>query len=515
MHAKTTNDSSCVSPLNLLNLKDDDQADDEGSPPALEAGPKFHTNQRVLCVDSNQVISTDAANTQSNQPRPLYEAVVKRSGLRHVDPTTNKILPETKLSFSKKRGRCHGGPNQQILLQQLNNPHTEKQWCHLIHFQGWNSRWDQWMTEGEIFPDVEEHRVRLATVTAVGGGGGGGTGVVRSEESAEKDNPKKKKKLGRPKKMVNEDDSDGGMEVDDTVDLEMNRNLQKISNACTLPFTLQTILVDDRDKITKKVYPPPSFTSAEDESAEQRWRKGITMLHALPSQMSIMKVLAEFVQAKKREDLEEFAREQERLKEIQQPHQLELEGGVSAEENNTKQQTEEVQHTKHSSAITTKAILKLKKKKRKEFALSILSLVDASLPLFLLYNQERGQYLEVMMPDSKGEGEEGRSAKKRPCEVYGAEHLLRLFVRLPLLLSKYDLSAFTTSKVKTAADGVIDKENGNVEKDVQSTTLSSEEITQEIAGFISELIVFMQRNRDLCFEEKYCTSTAKLLRALH
>ncbi|CAK4073205.1 unnamed protein product [Aphanomyces euteiches] len=51
---------------------------------------------------------------------------------------------------------------------------------------------------------------------------------------------------------------------------------------------------------------------------------------------------------------------------------------------------------------------------------------DKALPLLLLYRQERAQYNQL-------------GSDIVPSSVYGAEHLLRLFVRLPLLMSQMDL----------------------------------------------------------------------------
>jgi len=64
---------------------------------------------------------------------------------------------------------------------------------------------------------------------------------------------------------------------------------------------------------------------------------------------------------------------------------------------------------------------------------------DKALPVILLYLQEREQYnlVKAKFPD------------KPPSQVYGAEHLLRLFVRLPTLLAQTDLSPPEVSQVQT------------------------------------------------------------------
>ncbi|CAM9432310.1 unnamed protein product [Ectocarpus fasciculatus] len=59
---------------------------------------------------------------------------------------------------------------------------------------------------------------------------------------------------------------------------------------------------------------------------------------------------------------------------------------------------------------------------------------DKALPLILLYRQERTQY-DITVQKLPG---------KSPSEIYGAEHLLRVFVRLPQLLAQ---SALTPPEV--------------------------------------------------------------------
>ncbi|CAM9227841.1 unnamed protein product [Scytosiphon promiscuus] len=59
---------------------------------------------------------------------------------------------------------------------------------------------------------------------------------------------------------------------------------------------------------------------------------------------------------------------------------------------------------------------------------------DKALPLILLYRQERTQY-DITVQKLPG---------KSPSEIYGAEHLLRVFVRLPQLLAQ---SALTPAEV--------------------------------------------------------------------
>mmetsp|Transcript_1466 Transcript_1466/g.3077 ORF Transcript_1466/g.3077 Transcript_1466/m.3077 type:complete len:504 (+) Transcript_1466:236-1747(+) len=454
------------------------------STPTLESGPTFHVNEKVLVTDSRQ--TEGAAESTNNELPSLYEAIIRKSGLRHVDPTSRKIMPER-----KNRGRRQHHQNH----QDPSNGNGIKEWCHLVHFQGWNARHDRWMTETDVFHDTPINRKRVMR---------GNTGKVARAPPKPKEEEKKKKKRGR------QDGEDGG-----SVAHSYHKNLQLITKACELPFTLQTILVDDRDKITKKIYPPPSFNNNDNSMDIQS--KGIKMLHVLPATMTIIDVMGQYICDKKRDDLEAFAREQERQqeeKEKQQPPPMSGDVNVNNEDshkaaeskdgnpnNDNKQQSV-------SSTISTKAILKLKKKKRKQFALSMIALVDISLSLFLLYKEERGQFATNMGEgnssaqsaavgggedgEDSGSGQEQENARKRPSEVYGAEHLLRFLLKLPFILSQYD-----AKNIEAARNVGVDEEG-----DSDTYILASKEQSQEFAHHLSELIVFLQKHLD-CFKGKY------------
>jgi hypothetical protein len=433
-----------------------------------DSGPKFHTNERVLVLDSSR--TSQESSNKTNQP-PLYEATIKQSGLRNVDPLTKKVLSEAKFAFSKKRGRrrhLHQAQQQHELHDQ------EKEWCYLIHFLGWNSRHDKWIPETDVFRNTEENRQRLESNTPK---------VVRAVKVPPKE--KKKIKSGRPKKA--EDGNDGG-----------DSRVGKLVESCELPFALQRILIDDRDKIIQTVYPPASGITSRDPA--EVYKKGITMLHTLPSSMNIQSILARFLEAKKKEDLEEFVRERDKMascdggaaegsqKQLQgsqkqlQGSQKQLQGsedeaGKANKPNANGSNTERDDTSKcPPNKIISKDVLKLRKKKRKQFALSLLEVADASLPKILLYANERRQYEELASGKESGVNNESTSNEAEtsattPSKIYGGEHLLRLFVKLPHLL--------------TALNNPVDDE------------------VIELAAFISEFLVFMQKNRAECFLGQY------------
>eukprot|EP00985_Skeletonema_marinoi_P017947 scaffold9962_cov153-Skeletonema_marinoi.AAC.2 len=180
--------------------------------------------------------------------------------------------------------------------------------------------------------------------------------------------------------------------------------------------------------------------------------------------------MGQYVHTKKQEDLETFASYHRRL-------QRDLSGNSSCSDGGVGEESS-------MDVILTKEDLKMNKKKRKEFALSILALVDASLPLFLLYAEERDQFTKLMAQfakeDDKQSDNDHQTPKRQPSHLYPAEYLLRLFVKIPYLLSEFDLK-----------------------KNNPASILLADEKTQDFARFLSELIVFIQTRVDECFAGNY------------
>ncbi|XP_038897435.1 protein MRG1-like isoform X3 [Benincasa hispida] len=71
-----------------------------------------------------------------------------------------------------------------------------------------------------------------------------------------------------------------------------------------------------------------------------------------------------------------------------------------------------------------------------EIVKGLICYFDKALPAMLLYKSERQQYEELMINDVS------------PSSIYGAEHLLRLFVRLPELLSQANIEEETLMELQ-------------------------------------------------------------------
>mmetsp|Transcript_9858 Transcript_9858/g.16725 ORF Transcript_9858/g.16725 Transcript_9858/m.16725 type:complete len:112 (-) Transcript_9858:16-351(-) len=72
---------------------------ESGEEAADYSGPKYHAQQKVLCIDTNNNTSDDAF-------APLYEAVIRKSELKYIDPTTQKNIAQQK---ERQRQRSRWG----------------------------------------------------------------------------------------------------------------------------------------------------------------------------------------------------------------------------------------------------------------------------------------------------------------------------------------------------------------------------------------------------------------------
>ena len=335
--------------------EDDDDGDDEPT-------PSFAVNQRVVCQEFGA----------------LYEAVVRKTFFQHGKVETN--------NQSNNNNNNGGGGGK---------------WTYLVHFLGWNSRWDRWLEENEIMELTEEQKQKLAQQER------------KEKEKKELERKRKKEKaeaeaeISRQKRRLQQqqqqqrgDDSAGPSDL-------YSSNGFSWEDWCELPYTLKTVLVDDRERIMRMGIEFPFGYDCVIEPG--KWEPA-RQVHQLPATVTVQTVLHQYIKLKK--------------KDAATPEE-----GFAAE------------------------------RRAKAFCESLTRLFHDALPVCLLYNPERQQYLGVNADPAL------RSLPK--CQVYSCEFLLRLFVRLPTLLSQQ-------------------------RKD-----------RKEMGQQIADLIVVLQKNRHWCFKAKY------------
>ena len=322
------------------------------------------------------------------------------------------------------------------------NPHHH--WAYFVHYLGWNSRWDKWMTEDNIEEDSLEVRSRAQKAKEEAKK----AEILKKEKKRESEREKKERKLKKTKKQKTTNDEDN-----DDSDLSItSRDMKKMSikdiltSCCELPFTLKTVLMDDREKINN-IGRLKKISNTKKESMKPN-----LLVHALPVSINIKLIIAQFVKIKHRE-INEKAK-----------------SGKDRKETETQDDSSSKDTSKNS---TTDTDSEEQLEKWRSFERGILNLFDEMLPKYLLYNQEREQYLNLYrsVDDSLD--------TLSPSEIYPGEFLLRMMVRLPLLLS-------TSLRVKM----MCDKEPSYGE-------------LCDLGNRLKQLIVFLQKNRVSCFKGRY------------
>jgi mortality factor 4-like protein 1 len=142
----------------------------------------------------------------------------------------------------------------------LKSSWTGQHWTFLVHYLGWNSRWDKWLDEASIFPDTPQLR--------------------RSQQAA-----------SNKRQMTD------AAEISSTNAKKRSVERKKrppTAEYCELPFLLKTVLVQDREKVMRS----PELTTCE-----CCWNPA-RLVHDVPARVTIQTVLEHFVkcQTKQHDD---------------------------------------------------------------------------------------------------------------------------------------------------------------------------------------------------------------------
>jgi len=210
---------------------------------------------------------------------------------------------------------------------------TGQHWTFLVHYLGWNARWDKWLEETHVYADTLEMRQKSQQEQH------------KRKRTSPEETPRKKRVERGP----------------------------SYADYCELPFTLKTILVQDREKVMRLGFDAPLDCNVT------KWRPA-REVHHLPARISVKTVLDHYVKCKRKE------------------HDDDDKKALAAEQ------------------------------KARAFVQDVAMLFDETLATCLLYPPERAQH-EAIQAHSE-------LSQKRKCELYGCEFLLRFLVRLPVLLEE-------------------------------------------------------------------------------
>lgn len=246
-------------------------------------------------------------------------------------------------------------------------------WEFLVHYQGWNSRWDRWVDANKIAKESATESLRAAGLLSPATK----AAVQSTEEDAENEETIVNVTANRKRK--------NDAEMSKTVAMSSrkrrtakNRKVLPYTYHCELPLTLQTVLVEEWERVTspsQKIGKPPT-----------------RLVHSLPASVTIHQVLKHFAKKQKQAVYEEASN---------------------------------ISNDALESSSRKMTVLNID-----DFCNGMSQLFQAALPKCLLYDQERPQY-ELLLNDHE-------LSQKRYTEVFGCEYLLRLYVRLPVLLPDTD-----------------------------------------------------------------------------
>ena len=256
-----------------------------------------------------------------------------------------------------------------------------------VHYQGWNKKWDEWLAPSKIVRDTPENRTameaaneaaRAAASGAAPSGKSGGAGKSKEPPASDAAAPK-------PKKAKTEKPADKDKVKDKDKDGKPSKPAAGKAKSAKAPKAEKSEAVPAAPAPAppaEEVRLDVNLSVALKRELIAGWER-ITRenkLVALPRDVTVADVLARFVA-----DAKTRARN---------PEQAAL---------------------------------------AEEIADGLRAYFDGALKPALLYREERGQAETVLA--SRG------GTAKAPSEVYGAEHLLRLFVKLPELLPLGDMDA--------------------------------------------------------------------------
>ena len=243
------------------------------------------------------------------------------------------------------RGHVYLATIKKIVPVNLEKSQQEHATKYLVHFMGWNSRYDLWLTENKLLPDTEESRL-----AAEG---------VQNQLKQELEIRKNKKNSPAQKSMEkkkstsdkrNGESQDGSMELlSPNKNEDVSKECQILLDSCKLPVGLQSILVQEHlhfNPLATATTKGPQNVQSSDSNRRRE--------HDLPADINVHRILHKFAKVSIHEKKRQYC-------------------------GNTDK------NVVRDEIIIMKQIYK-------NFANDMCLLFDAALPKILLYNFEREQY---------------------------------------------------------------------------------------------------------------------------
>jgi mortality factor 4-like protein 1 len=383
--------------------------------------PPFQVDEKVYCRDKNNRSGGGGKGSGSS------------STGKHNPPTGSDSHMAT-AGASPSSGPYYEAVIRKIRLDNMHhNEQENQQWSFLVHYAGWNSRWDRWLSSSDILKDNEETRALLLkqrkAMEKPNSSNNTSSCQKHGASSALSSTKVKRSRTNATRLSENKASSHAPMSSNSAL---------LYADYCELPFTLQTVLMDEYDLICAQRH----------TNSGQPWLPPTRLVHHLPASVTIRKVLAHFCKSKIKECRAAAAA------------RALTTSGKPARPN--------------AAAPSTAPAPTLTPDIVESFCDDLAQLFRKALPVCLLYPQERPQYHAVSRDPYIG-----AVRKMDVTELYGCEHLLRLYVRLPVLLQ---------------ASLSQNSQEDNRQK------LSVWSLDPTVVGpLLSDLLVLLQKNRSTLF----------------
>jgi len=173
---------------------------------------------------------------------------------------------------------CHDGNNKTNYYEAIirKTKFENGVWSFMVHYSGWNNRWDRWMEAEHIWKDTSENRAKIQAqqeqennTTATEAATSNTASTSKRSRTSESDGVRRKRLAVR-----NSHNTSGAAS---TVDQQQQFVYQ---DYCELPFTLKTVLVEEYERITASKH---------------------RLVHALPAPVPVSKVLNHFAKRKSKD----------------------------------------------------------------------------------------------------------------------------------------------------------------------------------------------------------------------
>jgi len=362
--------------------------------------PDNHSNGESDRKTSRKRRLAEISNITEDEPSNSDSSTQNRIASFHETGSSILVQREscdgedTILPSFKPNDRVYAGETGDIYLATItllayhnstNQTSKSGHWKYLVHFNGWNSRHDKWLSEEHIYPDNEASQ-NMAEQSKL------------KARDIEKKRKEKKTLAEKEKKRKHErrQSSDAAIKGR-TAKGTQRRHSQKsltMQECCALPISLQIIIVDEQSEVTRLgKLTVTGYDAMSSDTAPAR------KVHDLPASITVKLIL------------KEFAKSSIKSKQAESK-------GIDSTSTHGKSSKLELRY--------------------KSFASDTIRLFDAMLPKCLLYSYEQGQYSKLC---EKKEAKGASDSELSMSEVYSGEFLLRMLARLPYILSAIDTTS--------------------------------------------------------------------------